>query len=113
MRHSLRSSKGWRRKRGRVSKEIVKGSSPRYLYPAGGPPYEGLRNGLTNPAYNWLGQVKQYPVVQVPGNLNALFEGMPFAAVRAILNASTTTADVLDGIAKYNGDPAGFEASLT
>ena len=38
--------------------------------------------------------------------VNELFEGIPFASVRAILNASTTLSDVQGALAKYKEDPA-------
>ena len=48
-----------------------------------------------------------------PGQpLNVLFEGIPFASVRTILQNSTTLADILAGIATYKADPGGFETAL-
>lgn len=44
--------------------------------------------------------------------LNALFEGIPFASVRAIMNASNSLAEIMEGIAAYRADPEKFEASL-
>jgi phospholipase C len=44
--------------------------------------------------------------------LNAIFEGMPFASVRAVLSASETLADIMEGIAKFKADPVAFERSL-
>lgn len=41
--------------------------------------------------------------------LNALFEGMPFAAVRSILHDATTIADIHEAIASYRANPAAYE----
>lgn len=43
---------------------------------------------------------------------DSLFAGIPFASVRAILGESDTLADIETWIAKFNSDPAAFEAAL-
>jgi phospholipase C len=40
--------------------------------------------------------------------LNALFEGIPFAATRAIIDRSPTIPDLLAEIAKFKADPKGY-----
>ncbi|HEY0140675.1 MAG TPA: alkaline phosphatase family protein [Thermoanaerobaculia bacterium] len=44
--------------------------------------------------------------------VNALVEGIPFAATRAILNSADSLPEVEAGVARYKADPEAFEASL-
>lgn len=44
----------------------------------------------------------------IRGPINAMFEGVEFAAIRAILNRSTSVPDLHAELAKYKADPGGY-----
>jgi len=44
--------------------------------------------------------------------LDALFEGIPFASVRAILSANDGLAGILEDIRRFRQDPEAFEHAL-
>jgi len=47
-----------------------------------------------------------------PNDVSALFVGIPFASVRAILHDNKTLEDIQSAIAEYHRDPEKFEATL-
>ena len=75
------------------------------------PTFEGvLSDTIVNTAD--LSDVKVPDYELPPNEIGALFEGVGFAAVRAILRRMNTLKEIQAEIARYHADPRAYEAEV-